>query len=96
VLRAAQQKLEALERQGHADPRQPDLFHDVPAERSDAEPSAGSTAALERLAALDPDRLSPRDALAELYELKALADGRPSSTDRSPSSTDGANGAGGA
>jgi DNA mismatch repair protein MutS len=33
-----------------------------------------ATAVLDRLAALDPDALSPRDAQAALYELKRLAE----------------------
>jgi len=36
-------------------------------------PQAIASAALERLAALDPDALSPREAQAALYELKRLA-----------------------
>jgi DNA mismatch repair protein MutS len=47
-----------------------DLF--APAGTAEA-PHAVSSAALDRLAALDPDALSPREAHAALYELKRLA-----------------------
>ena len=40
-------------------------------------PDGRATALLERLAAIEPDALSPRDALASLYELKRLADDTP-------------------
>ena len=97
VLRAAQQKLEALERQGHANPRQPDLFHardalaigghgfDDGFEDTAAAAQAAEQAAVQeliaRIATLDPDQLSPRQALALLYELKAAAnDAKPGST----------------
>ena len=39
----------------------------------DAAPEHVQPAVLDRLAALDPDTLSPRDAHAALYELKRLA-----------------------
>ena len=51
---------------------QGDLFAVAPATTSDAA-ATQSNVLLERLNALDPDSLSPRDALAELYELKKLA-----------------------
>ncbi len=41
----------------------------------EAEPAAGSDAIAEALAGLDPDSLSPREALEALYRLKALASG---------------------
>jgi DNA mismatch repair protein MutS len=40
-----------------------------------AEPARPDAPVLDRLAALDPDALSPRDAHAALYELKRLAEG---------------------
>jgi len=84
VLEAAQQKLEALERQG-ADARQPDLFHAL----GNGEAAAGESrsgdrshsamdispadqARLDRLAAVDPDTLTPRAALELVYELRDL------------------------
>jgi len=48
-----------------------DLF--APAGVADP-PQTIASAALERLAALDPDALSPREAQAALYELKRLAE----------------------
>ncbi len=72
VLAAAQDKLEALERQNAADPRQPDLFHAPATGNGAGTPSAADRARLKRLRTLEPDALSPREALALLYELKQL------------------------
>ena len=52
---------------------QGDLFAAAPAQATTASENR-ATALAERLAALDPDALSPRDALAALYELKRLAE----------------------
>jgi DNA mismatch repair protein MutS len=72
LLRQARATLEALEASKHAADAQIDLFATPPA-RVDAEPSA-----LERaVAALDPDMLSPKEALAALYELKTLRGNTP-------------------
>ena len=49
---------------------QADLFG---ASAPTAEPARADAAVLDRLAALDPDALSPRDAHTALYELKRLA-----------------------
>ena len=68
VLDAARQRLAELEethRNREAESAQGDLFLDLAA--------AKAPAALERLRGLDPDSLTPRDALAALYELKQLA-----------------------
>jgi DNA mismatch repair protein MutS len=108
VLEAAQHKLEALERQEKANPRQADLFHgaenqgeeangaaDVPGSRSGANSGVrrsaqlardrardeGARRLLERLEAVDPDVVTPREALEVLYELKTLA--QPESGDGS-------------
>jgi DNA mismatch repair protein MutS len=55
---------------------QGDLFA-APLAGAASTPSEGrATSLVERLAALDPDALSPRDALAALYELKRLAESR--------------------
>ena len=67
VLRQAQHTLAAL--QAHMDDAQPqvDLFAPPP------EPEVNATHPLEAaLAAIDPDKLTPRDALDTLYALKAL------------------------
>ena len=67
LLRQARATLEALETSKHAADAQIDLFA-APPPRAEAEPSE-----LERkVAALEPDMLSPKEALAALYELKAL------------------------
>ncbi len=67
LLRHARASLEALEAQKHLADAQIDLFAAPPAAPV-AEPSAVDTA----LAKLDPDMLSPKEALAALYDLKAL------------------------
>ncbi len=65
VLAAARRHLLDLETRLPTSNRQPDLFS--------ARPSPPQPA-LERLKTLDPDALSPREALAALYELRDLAD----------------------
>ena len=67
LLRQARATLEALETSKHAADAQIDLFA-APAPPATAEPSALDRA----VAALDPDILSPKQAHAALYELKAL------------------------
>jgi DNA mismatch repair protein MutS len=71
LLRQARATLEALEASKHAADAQIDLF---------APPPPAPHAEVSRLdaavAALDPDMLSPKEALAALYELKALQ-GKP-------------------
>ena len=67
VIRQARHALEALEAQRHAGDPQIDLFAVPPA------PVAAAPSAVEAaLAAVEPDRLSPREALDALYRLKAL------------------------
>ncbi len=70
LLRQARATLEALENQQHAGDAQIDLFAAPAPQTSEAEPSRVDAA----LAALDPDMLSPREALAALYELKKLSE----------------------
>ena len=67
VIQHARHALEALEAQAGASQAQVDLFAPAPALQQ-AEPSELET----RLAALDPDALSPREALEALYSLKKL------------------------
>ena len=67
VVRQARAALEALEAQAQAGQAQVDLFAPPPA-AAPAEPSAAEAA----LAALQPDQLSPREALDALYRLRAL------------------------
>jgi DNA mismatch repair protein MutS len=70
VIAAAKRKLELLERDRAAQPavagapQQPDLFASAPT----------SSPALQRLEEIDPDQLTPRQALDLLYELKGLSE----------------------
>ena len=68
LLRQARATLEALEAKARTGDAQVDLFAAPPAPAAAAEPEP-LVAALD---ALDPDRLSPREALDALYRLKAL------------------------
>ena len=62
--------LAALEHSASASQAQVDLFAAAP------EPAQASTSAVEaELARIDPDALSPRDALDALYRLKKLGSG---------------------
>ena len=74
VLAAARERLQALEERhaGAATAGQGDLFAPAPGATSTA--GAAERAVAARLRALEPDRLSPRDALAAIYELQALAE----------------------
>ncbi|MDO8285888.1 MAG: DNA mismatch repair protein MutS [Rhodoferax sp.] len=69
VLNQARHTLDALELQATESQAQVDLFASPPAPESHA-PSALDA----KLAAINPDALSPREALEALYQLKALAD----------------------
>ncbi|UUX97617.1 DNA mismatch repair protein MutS [Aquabacterium sp. J223] len=70
VLRQARAALETLEAAGRRDDPQVDLFA-APAEPAVTEPAVPSRL-LQELAALNPDAMSPREALDALYRLKAL------------------------
>ncbi|MEE4164268.1 MAG: DNA mismatch repair protein MutS [Woeseiaceae bacterium] len=74
VIQRARRVLRSLEAQQAAahDTPQGQLALDAPPEDTGAE--ATPAPLLEALEALDPDSLSPREALAALYELKSLAD----------------------
>jgi DNA mismatch repair protein MutS len=72
VVRTARRELQALENRSVSvfDPHQPDLF----AAPVKAEPEIPeSSPLLEKIDGIDPDSLTPREALALLYELKQLA-----------------------
>ena len=73
VLNQARHTLEALEQQATESQAQVDLFATPPA----AEAIVASALEM-RLAAINPDALSPREALEAIYQLKALA--RPPDT----------------
>jgi DNA mismatch repair protein MutS len=69
LIRQARMTLEALEVKAQAGQPQADLFAlPPPTQQAEAEPSAVETA----LAAIDPDKLSPREALDALYRLRGL------------------------
>ncbi len=69
VLNHAQQALDALENSASASQAQVDLFAPPPEVRP-----AASSAVEVALAAVNPDALSPREALDVLYQLKKLGD----------------------
>ena len=73
LLRQARATLEALEASKHAADAQIDLFAPPP-----PAPPREASQVEAALAALDPDALSPKEALAALYQLKALTEGKPS------------------
>ena len=71
VLRSARKHLELLERQQRADEPQLGLFDQPVEEPSDLhEDEIAGQAVRDRLADIDPDGLTPREALDLLYELK--------------------------
>ncbi len=75
VVRRAREYLARLDKFSATDAAQADLFASAgpPSARMDEPaiaPEAGTVAA--RLATLDPDAMTPRDALAALYELRNL------------------------
>ncbi len=69
VVRAAKKQLREFEQRAAVDPLQPDLFAQGEPEET-LEPETHP--ALEHLAAIDPDSLTPREALDALYALKGL------------------------
>jgi DNA mismatch repair protein MutS len=69
VVRAARRHLAELESQLAPASPQPDLFSSAPVSVPPAD------ALRDALAALDPDRMSPREALEALYALRKLSDG---------------------
>jgi DNA mismatch repair protein MutS len=73
LLRQARHTLEALEAKAQAGAAQIDLFA-VPSPAPEPEPSKLHAA----LDGIEPDRLSPREALDALYQLKALQKAHPS------------------
>jgi len=70
VVRAARKQLREFEQRAVVDPLQPDLFAQDAPEPEAVEPPPHP--AVERLTALDPDSLTPRQALDALYALKGL------------------------
>jgi DNA mismatch repair protein MutS len=68
VVRAARKQLREFEQRATVDPLQPDLFAQGDPEPAEPEPHP----ALDQLAGIDPDSLTPRQALDALYALKSL------------------------
>ena len=74
TLKQAQRYFARLDKFNARDDAQHDLFASAPAPTT-APAQRVEPAIAARLAALDPDALSPREALAALYELRRLLDG---------------------
>jgi DNA mismatch repair protein MutS len=72
LVRQARATLEALEAQKQSGEAQIDLFAPPP-----ARPEAARSASDDALAGINPDMLSPKEALDALYRLKALQDKTP-------------------
>jgi DNA mismatch repair protein MutS len=76
VIKAARKHLARLESQALDTTPQLDLFA-LPCDEPEEQPVAAAPAApghlLDALASIDPDALTPREALERLYELKRLA-----------------------
>jgi DNA mismatch repair protein MutS len=68
VVRAARKQLREFEQRAAVDPLQPDLFAQGDHEPAEPEPHP----AMDQLAGIDPDSLTPRQALDALYALKSL------------------------
>ena len=76
VVKAAKRQLREFEQRTAINPLQPDLFAALPERAPPAAaelPPPSPPPALLRLRTLDPDSLTPRQALDLLYELKKLA-----------------------
>jgi DNA mismatch repair protein MutS len=71
VLRAARRQLREFEQRASINPLQPDLFASALSTAAEAREPA-THPAIERLQGIDPDRLTPREALDALYELRTL------------------------
>jgi DNA mismatch repair protein MutS len=73
VVKAAKRQLREFERRVSINPLQPDLFAAIPYPADPPEPAVPEPhPALVRLAAIDPDELTPKQALDTLFELKSL------------------------
>ena len=71
VVRAARRQLREFEQRASINPTQPDLFASPLSPIPDPF-EAEVVPAMERLASIDPNELTPKQALDALYELKAL------------------------
>lgn len=75
TVRQARNYLARLDAFARAGEGQADLFA-APAPAAEDADAARNRAIAERVASLDPDALSPREALEALYELKRLSSGQ--------------------
>ncbi|SDI57363.1 DNA mismatch repair protein MutS [Propionivibrio dicarboxylicus] len=74
VVKAAKRQLREFEQRAAINPLQPDLFAAIPEPEEEAYDLPAEThPALERLLAINPDDLTPKQALEALYELKRLS-----------------------
>jgi len=71
VVRTAKKQLRELEQRVIFDPHQPDLFASLEPIRRE-EPESEPHPALEKLTEIDPDSLTPREALETLYALTRM------------------------
>ena len=71
VLKAARRQLREFEQRASVNPLQPDLFAS-PSPNYQEAPETEPNPAMLRLSAIDPNELTPKQALDALYELKAL------------------------
>jgi DNA mismatch repair protein MutS len=79
VIRAARKHLAALEAHAAQSEAQFDLFANAATEEAIPEPAADVASPLkEALMGIDPDSLTPREALEALYRLRQLAEDSPS------------------
>jgi DNA mismatch repair protein MutS len=74
TLRQAQRYFARLDKFNIRDDAQHDLFAAAAEHPAASENSSREQAIAARLAEVDPDALSPRDALATLYELRRMLD----------------------
>ena len=74
VVRAAKKELRKLEEKAAENPLQPDLFSSLPRLAPTPEPATNPALEqlLDQLTDLEPDNLTPREALEQLYALKKL------------------------
>lgn len=70
VIKTARKQLRELEQRASINPMQPDLFSNLPAETKEIEPPPDPLRI--RLDDIDPNELTPRQALELLFELKSL------------------------
>ncbi len=75
VVKAARRQLREFEQRASANPLQPDLFSALPPETTDAAPAepVARHPVMDCLSGIDPDALTPKQALDAIYELKKLS-----------------------